>query len=728
MRKKKEEKEASGVRKLGQQLGSAITAVSPLILWGRGNGRPSPTYSYPNKQSEEKTIACGKSKRVNARWLPHGRTQHLTAYTRRGFIGTIIVLTLFLILLLWPIVTHAGSDNMLANPSFEEGTTQYRTYGNGRYGLTSVAHSGSKGFQIARDADDLTDKYGRLVTVIKHNPINNPEKLVFSTWLKSGSGSENVDIVLTFWASDGRSYLAARRNVVTVGSSWQQFNVTTSNIPNNAAYVRAEIRLRGAGTIYLDDLSLSTSGERSIDPPPPPPDEPISSGTIYVATNGSDSNPGTRERPLRHIQTAVDAARPGDTILVRGGTYVEEVKLTRSGKLDTPITLAGYGNERPVIDGRYELPTPPPSGWAECNTTVKPATCFHYKPLVEIAADHIVVEGFEVKNSLGRGIWVSNKERRISHIVIRNVHIHNHRNAGMKADRVDKLLFENNRVWHNSNYATHDRPAKVFNWSHAVNALRSTNVTYRNNIVFENYGEGIGTGRGSQNVSVINNEIYDNKIQIYVHRTVNATVEGNLTYCTQRKAYYRGGQPGAGIVLNNEYNFPELKMNTNIQIVNNLITGCVQGVGLWSGGGEIATGSYDVTIAHNTITQLFSEGDERKTVGIHIISGPHKQIRVYNNIVQGADLMATTGAPATFSHNLWSQQPSREAARGQGDIIGNARLVDAGRTLVAGQVNPAWYKLTSSSPAIDEGKVSEVATDFWSTKRDSQPDMGFHER
>jgi len=45
------------------------------------------------------------------------------------------------------------------------------------------------------------------------------------------------------------------------------------------------------------------------------------SGTAYyVSVAGDDQNPGTREKPFRHIQKFADIAQPGDICLVREGT------------------------------------------------------------------------------------------------------------------------------------------------------------------------------------------------------------------------------------------------------------------------------------------------------------------------------------------------------------------------------------------------------------------------
>ncbi|GAB2980917.1 right-handed parallel beta-helix repeat-containing protein [Streptomyces pseudoechinosporeus] len=79
--------------------------------------------------------------------------------------------------------------------------------------------------------------------------------------------------------------------------------------------------------------------------------------TIVVAVNGDDSAPGTLARPLRTIQKAVDKARPGDVIAVRGGTYgmTDNITITTSGTASQPITLEAYPGERVVVDGE-QLP------------------------------------------------------------------------------------------------------------------------------------------------------------------------------------------------------------------------------------------------------------------------------------------------------------------------------------------------------------------------------------
>ncbi|MDD4991440.1 MAG: T9SS type A sorting domain-containing protein [Paludibacter sp.] len=81
--------------------------------------------------------------------------------------------------------------------------------------------------------------------------------------------------------------------------------------------------------------------------------------TIYVATSGNDSNPGTESSPYLNIQKAVDEASPGDVIYLRGGTYMltKRVKIEKAGTADKRICLWAYPGEKVIIDGTNEVVT-----------------------------------------------------------------------------------------------------------------------------------------------------------------------------------------------------------------------------------------------------------------------------------------------------------------------------------------------------------------------------------
>jgi hypothetical protein len=81
-----------------------------------------------------------------------------------------------------------------------------------------------------------------------------------------------------------------------------------------------------------------------------------------VASTGSDSStqPSDIKTPLRTIQKAAQMAQPGDTIVVRAGTYRETVKPPRSGRPDAPLVFRTYQGEKVVVNGTTRIA---PAAW-----------------------------------------------------------------------------------------------------------------------------------------------------------------------------------------------------------------------------------------------------------------------------------------------------------------------------------------------------------------------------
>jgi len=94
---------------------------------------------------------------------------------------------------------------------------------------------------------------------------------------------------------------------------------------------------------------------------------PANAGNVYyVAVNGKDSQTGTKELPFASVQRAQQAVEPGDTVYIRGGTYLMSASgiagyelnnsyacvtlLDKSGTSEQRICYFAYPGEKPRFD------------------------------------------------------------------------------------------------------------------------------------------------------------------------------------------------------------------------------------------------------------------------------------------------------------------------------------------------------------------------------------------
>ena len=445
---------------------------------------------------------------------------------------------------------------------------------------------------------------------------------------------------------------------------------------------------------------------------------PISANghTYYVAKSGGD---------FTTIQAAVDVAGAGDTVFVRTGTYVEVVNINNSGTNSAQLVVMAYPGEQPVIDGEAGVESVNSGLPAGDLARVDPVSGrgFNWNTLVNIAGDYVVFQGFEIKRSMGRGLrlYEFGGDGRPQHVDILSCNIHDIRNVGILVYHSDNVLIEDCDIWHCSCYATYARSAHTLDWAGGYIPTSSNHITLRGNRIFENYGEGILTGYMNCVDQVIEgNVVYDNyAVQIYCHRVDSLAVRGNLFYHTGNPDFFRDGGPSGGIVVSNETQF-DTPPGKNITITNNIVIGCGVNFEVWSGSYNVE----NLLVAHN----IFINASVSNAVGFRAMS--YSNVRFENNLIlQDENTVAgfSVRPGITFSHNLWSRNPI-EAVSSPNDIIGDPVLYNAYATLLAGNVDPAWYKLQDTSPAISAAKtLSEVVMDYWGAARDNNPDMGAHE-
>ena len=213
--------------------------------------------------------------------------------------------------------------------------------------------------------------------------------------------------------------------------------------------------------------------------------------TRYVSPTGNDANPGTQDLPLRTIQQAANLVNPGETILIRAGTYAENVVIKKSGTATAWITLAAFPGETVTIDG------------GNGNAIVDSG-----------GQKYVIIAGLTLKTSgaSANALMASSATWGGSitdHWIIRN----NQLLGGGIFIRGSYILVENNRIdgQHLAKSSTEYQNGIRDSWAGgAKGSLAATHHnTYRNNTIFGFYRGGIWSMGYTHDHLIEGNIIYD---------------------------------------------------------------------------------------------------------------------------------------------------------------------------------------------------------------------------
>jgi nitrous oxidase accessory protein NosD len=414
--------------------------------------------------------------------------------------------------------------------------------------------------------------------------------------------------------------------------------------------------------------------------------QPIpSTADRYVATTGSDSNPGTLAEPFQTMQKAVNVAQPGSVILVRGGTYHQRtvVAPANSGSAGRYITLAAYPGETVTLDGTGVAL---PSGLVG---------------LLEIDGSYYRVSGFTIQDVGGTEAQMGILAQNGSHIVIDNNHTMRTPSAGIGAWYADSIIIRGNQVQDGRTTGSQE----CLSLNGTSNFEVSYNVVW-NTQTWSQACEGIDVKNGSTNGRVVGNVAHDLPLEcIYVDAYDAAThdidIYANLTFnCSM------------GIALTAEV----AGTLENVRVFDNLIHDTFFiGIGFPAWGGSGNQGAISgVSIYNNTIDNRRAPYAVNPT-GLYFAYPSLSNITVVNNII------ATNGTGFTFetavnsftaSHNLVSASVVSSGMAGFSDpdlIQGEPLFRDA---------SGGDYHLGGASPAVDTGTdVISLLFDFEGTPR-----------
>jgi len=417
---------------------------------------------------------------------------------------------------------------------------------------------------------------------------------------------------------------------------------------------------------------------------------------LRVSEAGSDGNRGTKEEPWATLQRAVDAAQPGDAILVAPGVYAGCV-IRCSGSPEAPIVLKAEGPgvhiDRPgpdnrrrsvievgtrgtvvshwVVDG-FEVSGAPRWGIHLGRTRyVTVQNCrVHHCGLTGIFtsfSDHITIQSNESHDNREHGIYHSNSG---DHPVIRGngchhnsgCGIHMNGDANMGGDGViSHALVERNIIWENGRAG-----------GSAINCDGVSDSIIRNNLCYRNYASGIS-------LYAIDGAEGSSRNQVY-HNTVVMGPDGrwvlNIPWWQRRSA------PIGNQVVN------------NILCTSNTETGAIL---IW-GAKALEECDHNIVVGRFGADAAIPEGTEMAPISLD----------------DGAALRPAEGGRAVMDLRGWQQLGwdlhSREAT--PNDLFMNAAEHD--------------YRLCQGSVAMGAGKVlPEVTEDLLGRSRDEgRADVG----
>ncbi|HHS13222.1 MAG TPA: DUF1565 domain-containing protein [bacterium] len=429
------------------------------------------------------------------------------------------------------------------------------------------------------------------------------------------------------------------------------------------------------------------------------------SGTLFganlyvVSTSGSDSDPGTPERPFRSINYGVSRCEPGDTLEIRGGVYYELVnRFSHSGTPDQWITIRSRRGERAVIDGNGQ--------W----TVIQ----FHGKSYYHF-------QGLEIRN----GIWSGFNGTSYHHCILSDCVIHQIGPSSGTAvgiyvstqpgssDSSTHNLIQNNIIYDCAGegiYVGNDADACPPMGAPCNHNIIRGNTIYR-------CEEGIDVKFGSRFNRIVNNRIYNGNggkysagILVYEHTEIDSntvfknsnhgiTVQGNHNRLLRNVIYDNGGM---GIFVTGYESHWNAMMDSgdDNHIMHNTVVGNGGwGVYLYGGNDQDCRG----TVIQNNIVMNNHE--------YQIVVEPHA---VDGLVMEANNWFSSSGPVIRYAGKEYTSVESFREATGHGmhSMQVDPRFMD---------LDARRLHLQKTSPLIDRGVVLEFP--YWGRA----PDLGAFE-
>lgn len=506
-----------------------------------------------------------------------------------------------------------------------------------------------------------------------------------------------------------------------------------------------------------------------------------SDSTIYVSVNGADSNSGAQNSPFRTIQHAIDAAHPGDTVLIQNGIYYErQLSFHKSGEKDKPITMRSAPGAQVIID--HGLQT---SEWQNVGGSIYQAEAVvsdagndnvdftkrivvDHQALVRVDRQDALKEGtYWVDTSSGKiSLWAMNGAKptqentvlinwhdqfktgiqlfdRVNHVVIDGIVDRGaltgiwaaHWGDGIGEDLVvqnseitaswdSAIRFDNwnlARLSHNNihNNAIVQAPRNSgVNWPHAIVGSKANQITITHNKIHNNHGEGVGPTQGCNDWIIRGNEVFDNwSVNIYLDSDGENLTVDGNLIYNTGKYNQSERDRSDGVRISNE----PIDIGTDGESASVRRVSVINNVILNTGGG-IRFLNYNngpSYLANSVIANNTIHAVDPAMDSIYIVRGD--DVKVVNNITDSSTIEVGNGLGAGIvaSHNLI---PHSNAIVVHGSKVQVRDFVVGAPKFTVGRGHVAEnYQIREDSPAKEAGiNLLEVPHDYSNQSRSSK--------
>lgn len=338
---------------------------------------------------------------------------------------------------------------------------------------------------------------------------------------------------------------------------------------HRSAFRKAFLAVRRLSLILLTALALNFIAVQA-----------AQAATYYVASNGSDSNPGTLGQPFRTMKKGISVLKPGDTTYVRTGTYAESFDTNRfdfpSGTSWTSaVKVAVYPGETVILRGGFNFGKEPDQ-YIIIDGFIIEAGQRGTAVAITQGSNHIRIQNCEIRNSDG-GItlfWGNNNglssdyneilNNHIHHIgtsigythadgftspgygrahaiymstsnnIIHGNHIHDAGEYGIHQWTFEPHFSNNNVIASNRIHSNGKNTSRYgYVCCGGITISRGTGTIVANNVVYNHFKSGISIGSTAKNVKVFNNTIVDyagNPYAIHAISGGSGEIKNNISY------------------------------------------------------------------------------------------------------------------------------------------------------------------------------------------------------